>query len=190
MCLSKIMAQKTKKFPSWLRVAYMISGSIAGIFALLIMFSWFFTEMTMVLFLGIAVLTISITRLMIGVYDMNYSLWNKGFNIVVGIILLPIAVILIARLSSNIGFLIIFLSISIMILGVINIVTGFESENRVSWFRIFLIITGFCLLTLSYLSVVLGLVEKYLLMITGAGYLLLGIRRFLEGYLGPKVVKN
>jgi uncharacterized membrane protein HdeD (DUF308 family) len=185
------MTEISKTMPAWLRISYMISGSIAGTFALLVMFSWFFSEMTIILFLGIAVLLISITRLLIGVYDMNYSMWNKAFNIVVGLILLPIAVILIARLSSNLAFLIIFLSISVMILGIINIVTGFESDNRVSWFRIYLILNGFALIALSYLSATLGfLAEKYLLMITGGGYLLLGIRRFLEGYLGNKIIKT
>jgi uncharacterized membrane protein HdeD (DUF308 family) len=182
------------KLPLWLRIMYLISGTIILAFALVVFINMPIGFIDEVLLMGIALLIIGTTRILNGVFDQRQSKWIRLFNFVIGVLMFPIGVIATVSSLPAFDFFIVsvILSLAILLLGIIGIVKGFEDKKKVGVYRAGLIFYGFILIGLSFSAIILDsiLTQQNILVLINTAILILGLRRLMEGILAHKVLKQ
>ena len=110
-------------------------------------------------------------------------------NILVGILMLPLAIISIAFPSLSIEVLITLLAIALLILGVNSIVRGVEDRHYQKWYRAFVILFGIGLIVLATIVFIFdSFATLSLIMLLAGGFMILGIRRLIEGIAGYQTI--
>ncbi|HUT82752.1 MAG TPA: hypothetical protein VMZ29_16270 [Candidatus Bathyarchaeia archaeon] len=177
--------------PKWLQIFYIIIGSITVVFGFIVMIN-VFDETILVLLLGIVLLVNSINRFIIGNFDKKLNKEVKISNIVIGIVLLPLAIIAIAGyFTISIGIILVLLALAIIFIGIQSIVRGYISHTRKTIYRLAIIIAGYILIGLTILS--LGydsLQDKFKILILGTAIVIIGLVRIAEGIIGKQVMKQ
>ncbi|MFW9924271.1 MAG: DUF308 domain-containing protein, partial [Candidatus Thorarchaeota archaeon] len=173
------------KIPLWLRIYYIFAGILSILFSTSALFNIKFDYIEMNILLGIILISIGITRVIVGVGDKDDSKWLRLFNLIAGILLLPDGIIAIINPTSSINILYVMLSLALIVLGFVEIYQGFISKNRKTWYRIFLIFYGLILWALAILVLSTSSWAEWIyISLLCTGFIIIGLRRLTEGIIG------
>ncbi len=173
------------ELPMWLRVFYIISGILSIGFALVVLINIKFVYLITAILLGIALITIGSTRILIGIFDKKLTKWLRIFNLVIGVLLFPIGIVAMVYHDITVEVVYVFIALALIILGIFGVVKGFEEKKKDNWYQLMLIIYGFILMTLGILVLVFDSVgDAALIAILASGFMLIGVRRLIEGSVG------
>jgi uncharacterized membrane protein HdeD (DUF308 family) len=186
------MSEIKVKLPTGLKILSYISGILAIGLAIIafVNISLVFIETTLIL--GIAILIIGIMRIVIGTFEKRQTKWFRIFNVVIGVLIIPIGIIEIAGVMVSEIILIDILALSILLLGIISIVKGFENKKKVPSYRLVIILLGAILVTLSAAVLITDsiLTTEPLNYMLATAILLLGLKRLLDGILDYRIFKQ
>lgn len=183
--INKIMSEVETKLPLWLRIYYIVAGILSILFSTSALFNITFDYLEMNILLGIILISIGITRIIVGVGDKDDSKWIRLFNLLAGILLLPDGIIAIIKPTNSISILFVMLSLALIIIGFVEIYQGFISKNRKTWYRIFLIFYGLILCALAILVLSFGNWSEWIyITLLCSGFIIIGLRRLTEGIIG------
>ncbi|NHJ32151.1 MAG: hypothetical protein FK732_04760 [Asgard group archaeon] len=176
------------KLPLWLRIFYIISGVLSIGFALVVLINIKFGYVITALLLGIALITIGSTRILIGIFDKKLSKWLRIFNLVIGVLLFPVGIIAMVYQDITVEVVYVFIALALILLGIFGVVKGFEEKKKDNWYQLMLIVYGFIVITLGILVLVFDSVgDAALIAILASGFMLIGVRRLIEGSVGHMV---
>ncbi|HUU77866.1 MAG TPA: hypothetical protein VMX55_05935 [candidate division Zixibacteria bacterium] len=177
--------------PNWLRIFYIVLGSITAIFGIIIMINAF-DETILVLLLGIVLLLNSLSRFIIGNFDNKLHKEAKISNMIIGVVLLAISIVAIAGyFTISIEIILVLLAIAIILVGIQKIVRGYLSHTRKMIYRVSIITSGYILIGLSTLTLGYNSLEdKFKILILGASIVIIGIVRIAEGLIGKQTMKQ
>ena len=180
------------KLPLWLRILTIIAGVLILGFGIVTFINVTVDFIDSGLILGIAILLIGVTRIFTGIFDKRQTKWFRLFNIIIGILILPIGIIATIGLVIDELILIDVLALAILLLGIIGIVKGFDDKKKVFSYRISVIFIGFLLVGLSTSVLILDtiLIADYLIYMLASGLLLIGLKRLMEGILDHRIFKQ
>ena len=176
------------KLPIWLRIFYIISGILSIGFALVVLINIGFGYIITALLLGISLIVIGITRILIGIFDKKLTRWLRIFNVVVGILLIPIGIVSMVYQDITVEVVYVFIALALILLGIFGIVKGFDEKHKDNWYQIMLIVYGFILTILGLLVLIFDDVgDVFLIALLSSGFMIIGIRRLVEGIVGHLV---
>lgn len=176
------------KLPTWLRIFYIISGILSLGFALTVLINLQFGYLITAILLGFALITIGSTRILIGVFDKKMTKWLRIFNLVVGVLLIPIGITAIAYHDITVEVVYVFIALALLLLGIFGVVKGFDEKQKDNWYQLMLVIYGFILIILGILVLIFdGLGDVFIIAILASGFILIGVRRIIEGSIGHQV---
>ncbi|HUT79636.1 MAG TPA: DUF308 domain-containing protein [Candidatus Bathyarchaeia archaeon] len=182
------------KLPLWLRLLYIISGILIIGFAVVIFINEFVASpfITNTLLLGIALILISVERILNGLFDKRHDKWFRIFNLVIGLLVLPIGITAIFVESILAEILLSILALAVLLLGIVSVVNGFEDKKKVNAYKLTIIFYGFILVSLAVSILILDtmLEERNLIVMLDVSILLLGFRRIMEGILDHRIFKQ
>ncbi|HUT79637.1 MAG TPA: DUF308 domain-containing protein [Candidatus Bathyarchaeia archaeon] len=184
------------KLPLWLRILYYIFGIATIGFAVVIIINALISTPFIPnnnLLLGIAIILISSVRIINGIFDKRHDKWFRTFNLLIGLLVLPIGIIAIVVTTLTSNMLLAILALAILLLGIVSIVNGFEDKNKVNVYKIVIIIYGFILVALAAAVLIIEpptVSDQNLLMMLVVAILLLGLRRLMEGILNHRIFKQ
>jgi uncharacterized membrane protein HdeD (DUF308 family) len=188
------MSEFKVELPTWLRILSYISGILIIGFAIIAFVNVPIGFLENTLILGIAIMLIGLTRIIIGIFEKRQTKWFRTFNIIIGILILPIGVIEVAGVIIGELILIDILALAILLLGIIGIVKGFEDKKKVNAYRLSIIIVGFILVGLSstvlITDTVFTLTTNPLIYMLATAILILGLKRLIEGILDYRIFKQ
>ena len=181
----------TDNFPLWLRIFYIVTGSIIIIFGFIAMI-YVISESVLILLLGIALLLIIVNKLIVGNFDFKITREEKISNIVIGVVLFPFAIIALAGSTAiSMSVLVVLLATAIILIGILQISRGYRNSQWKNWFRITIISLGYIIVGLAILS--LGydaLLDKFKILILGVTIMIIGLTRLGDGLLGKNVMNQ
>ncbi|HUT81088.1 MAG TPA: DUF308 domain-containing protein [Candidatus Bathyarchaeia archaeon] len=188
---NKIDDQITK-IPKWLQIFYIISGLISLIFAIIVLINLKFGYLITSILFGIALLTIGVTRIFVGIFDKRQEKSLAILNLITGVSLIPIGLIAINKHDITLKIVLVFIAVAFLLLGVIGVVKGFQERSKESIIRLLLIIYGFLLITVAIMDLAVDeIAQTLIVVILASGFILLGIRRLVDGiYNVKKIVKT
>jgi uncharacterized membrane protein HdeD (DUF308 family) len=173
------------KIPTWLRIFYIFSGILNIGFALTVMININLDYLITAILLGIGLVIIGTTRILIVIFDKKISKRVRIFNLVVGVLMFPIGIVAIVYHDITNDIVYVFIAIALILLGIFGVVKGFEEKSNDNWYKVMLIIYGFILVTLGILVLIFdSLGEILLITLLASGFMLIGIRRLLDGIIG------
>jgi len=180
------------KLPLWLKIFSIISGILILGFAIITFVNVTVDFIDYGLILGIAILLIGTTRIFIGIFDKRQTKWFRLFNIIIGLLILPIGIIAYIGLTIDELILLDILALAILLLGIIGIVKGFDDKKKVFAYRISVIFVGFILVGLASSVLILDtiLIADNLTYMLASGLVLLGLKRLMEGVLDHIIFKQ
>ena len=186
------MSELKVELPLWLKIFSIVSGSLTVIFAIITFINVPLAFIEATLILGIAILVIGVTRIFIGIFEKRQSKWFRLFNLVIGILVLPIGIIELIGLTIDETILIDILALALLLLGIIAIVKGFEDKKKVFSYRLSIILFGFIIVGLSSATLITDtiLAIENLTYMLATGILLLGLKRMMEGILDHRIYKQ
>jgi uncharacterized membrane protein HdeD (DUF308 family) len=145
---------------------------------------------TAILF-GIALVTIGITRILVGLFDKQQSKSLNIFNLVIGILLIPIGISAIVKHDITARLVFIFIALAFLLLGVIGVVKGFQEDAKKAISRLLIIIYGTFLILLGVINMTTDNISKItLIVIFSCGFIVLGIRRLVDGIINEVKAKK
>lgn len=186
------MSEFKVELPTWLRILSFISGILTIGFAIIAFVNVPIGFIENTLILGIAIMLIGTMRIIIGIFEKRQTKWFRTFNLIIGILILPIGIIEVAGVVVTELILVDILALAILLLGIIGIVKGFEDKKKVFAYRLSIIIIGFILVGLSSAVLITDtilLVEPLIYMLATA-ILILGLKRLMEGVLDYRIFKQ
>ena len=181
------MKKEELELPKWLRIFYIISGSISILFAIVVLINIKFELLITSILFGIALIVIGTTRIVVGIFDNKQSKSLNLMNLVTGIILLPIGLIAIIKHDITIRVVFVFIAVAFLLLGIIGVVKGFAEKAKEAITRLLLIIYGFALIVVAITNLAVDEVARITLTaVFSCGFIVLGTRRLIGGILGEK----
>ncbi|HUU78453.1 MAG TPA: DUF308 domain-containing protein [candidate division Zixibacteria bacterium] len=185
------MSEQEIKVPKWLRLFYIVSGSLSVIYAIIVLINIKFDFLITAILFGIALVTIGVTRILVGVFDKQQSKSISILNIIVGIILIPIGIFTIVKHDITMRIVFVFIAVAFLLLGIIGVAKGFQEKAKESMSRLLIIIYGFLLILVGILNMAIDNISKItLIAILSCGFIVLGIRRLIDGILGEVKAKK
>jgi len=186
------MSEFKVELPLWLRILSIISGTIIIAFAIVAFINISLGFIESALILGIAILLVGVTRIIIGIFEKRQTKWFRIFNIIIGILVLPIGIVSVIGLITDELILIDILALAILLLGIIGIVKGFEDKKKVFMYRLTIIIVGFILVGLSSAVLITDTIldAEALTYMLASGITVLGLKRLMEGILDYRIFKQ
>ncbi|MFW9924397.1 MAG: hypothetical protein ACFFDW_14030 [Candidatus Thorarchaeota archaeon] len=182
------------KLPLWLRILYFITGIATIGFAVVVLINELIASPFIDghLLLGIAIALISTMRILNGIFDKRHDKWFRTFNLLIGLLVLPVGIITIVWTSLDPFMLLSIIGLAILLLGIVSIVNGFEDKNKVTSYKMSIILYGFILVFLAAAVLIFDtqLDERSLLIMIDVAILLLGLRRLMEGILNHRIFKQ
>jgi len=180
------------KLPLWLRIFYLIFGvAIVGFSVILFINipTGFIEEIQM---LGIAIIVISVPRLLAGLFDKRLTKPLKIFNFLVGLLIIPAGIIAIIWTTLDPIMLIDILALAILMVGILGILQGVEDKSKVRIYRVIINLIGFILIGLAA-TVVIGdntFTNLILVSLLSTGIMIIGLRRLIEGIVDYRIFKQ
>jgi len=179
------------KIPLWLQIFYIISGSTSLIFAVIVLINLKFEYLITSILFGIALLTIGVTRIFVGLFDKRQEKSLAILNFITGILLIPIGLVAINKHDITLRIVFVFIAIAFLLLGIIGVVKGFQENAKGAITRLLLIVYGFLLIIVAITDLAVDDIAKtVLIVILSCGFILLGIRRLIDGVYSVRKTKN
>jgi len=176
------------KLPIWLRIFYIFSGILSIGFALTVLINIKFGYLITAILLGIALITIGTTRIFIGIFDKELTKWLRIFNFVVGILMFPIGIVAIAYHDITVEIVYVFIALALILLGIFGVVKGFDEKSKDNWYQLMLITYGSILIIIGILVLIFdSLGDIVLIALLASGFMLIGVRRLIDGSVGHLV---
>ncbi|MBK5114433.1 MAG: hypothetical protein KGD59_09300 [Candidatus Heimdallarchaeota archaeon] len=180
------------KLPLWLRIFYLVFGVVIIGFAVIVFINIPLVFIDNILILGIAITAVSIPRLLAGLFDKRLTKSLKTFNVIVGLLILPIGII--AIIWTSLGFLILIdiLALAIMMIGILGILQGVEDKSKVRIYRVTINLIGFILIGLAATVLIMDSIFTDLVLVSllSTGLLIIGLRRLVEGIVDHRIFKQ
>ncbi|NPD88803.1 MAG: hypothetical protein HGN29_08755 [Asgard group archaeon] len=175
----------TKKLSFWMRLFNIIAGVIFLILAFIVIIDFGFATLTLLTLLSISLLILGLSRIGDGIFNKTQSWFIRILKIVVGTLMLPIGIIVIAYPSLGVDILIILLASALITNGVLRIMVAGTEDKLPGWFRVLLIIVG--LITI-FLGIVVIVFTSYgfitLILLLSLTFIFNGIARIMYGLAG------
>jgi uncharacterized membrane protein HdeD (DUF308 family) len=180
------------KLPLWLRIFYLVFGVAIVGFALIVFINIPLVFINEILILGIAITAVSIPRLLAGLFDKRLTKSLKIFNIIVGLLILPLGIIAIIWTSLDFLILIGILALAIMMIGILGILQGVEDKSKVRIYRIAVNLIGFILIGLAATVLIMDSMLSNLVLVSllSTCLLIIGLRRLVEGIVDYRIFKQ
>ncbi|MBN1330710.1 MAG: DUF308 domain-containing protein [Candidatus Heimdallarchaeota archaeon] len=187
---NKTDVQKTK-LPKWLQVFYIISGMINLSYATIVLLNIKFGYLIISTLFGIALLTIGLTRILVGLFDKRQEKSLAILNLLTGFLLIPIGLIAINKEDITLKLVLIFIAIAFLLLGYIEIVKGFQEKTKESIIRFLLILYGVFLISAAIFDLAMDdIAHAVIVTLLTSGFIVLGIRRLVDGVYSVKILKK
>jgi hypothetical protein len=180
------------KLPLWLRIFYLVFGVTIVGFALIVFINIPLVFIDNILILGIAITAVSIPRLLAGIFDKRLTKSLRIFNIIVGLLILPVGIIAIIWTSLDFLVLIDILALAIMMIGILGILQGVEDKSKVRIYRVTINFVGFILISLAATVLIMDSIFTDLVLVSllSTGLLIIGLRRLVEGIVDYRIFKQ
>ncbi|NHJ87452.1 MAG: hypothetical protein FK734_18460 [Asgard group archaeon] len=186
------MSEKVK-LPLWLRIFYLIFGvGIIGL-SLIVFINIPLVFVDEILILGIAVVAISIPRLLAGLFDKRLTKSLKAFNFLVGLIIIPAGIITIIWANTlSYEMIIDILALAILMVGILGILQGVEDKSKVRAYRVIVNIIGVILIGLAATVLIMDYTFTPLILtsLISTGIMIIGLRRLIEGIVDYRIFKQ
>jgi len=185
------MSEQKIKLPKWLRIFYLVSGSLSIIFALIVLINIKYDFLITAILFGVALITIGLTRILVGFFDKQQSKSLNIFNIIIGILLIPVGLAAIIKHDITLRLVFVFIALAFLFLGIIGVVKGFQENTKDSISRLLIIIYGIFLIIVGVVNLADDDVAKItMIVIFSCGFIALGVRRLVDGIINQVKVKK
>jgi len=180
------------KLPLWLKIFYLIFGVVIVGFAIVVFINVPLAFIDSILILGIAITTVSIPRIVSGIFDKRLTKTMKIFNLIIGLLILPAGIIAIIWTTLDSLILIDILALAVLMVGIIGILLGVEDKTKVKSYRFLVNILGFILIALAATVLLMDsqFTTENLTIILATSIVLIGLRRLCEGILDHRIFKQ
>ncbi len=186
------MSEKVK-LPLWLRIFYLIFGVAIVGFAIILFINSSVAFIDEIQFLGIAIIIVSIPRLLAGLFDRRLTKSLKIFNFLVGLLIVPVGITAIIMPTLDFFILVDIFALAILMVGILGILQGAEDKSKIRSYRVIVNIIGFILIGLAA-TVLVGEHQfsnnSILVYILSTGLLIIGLRRLIEGIVDYRIFKQ
>ncbi|NHJ39590.1 MAG: hypothetical protein FK731_06105 [Asgard group archaeon] len=180
------------KLPLWLRIFYLVFGVAIVGFAIIVFINIPLDFIDNILILGIAITAVSIPRLLSGFFDRRLTKSLKVFNVIVGLLVLPVGIIAIIMTSLDPLILIDILALAIMMIGILGILHGVEDKSKVPIYRVIINLIGFILIGLAATVLIMDHIftDLVIFSLLSTGLIIIGLRRLVEGIVDYRIFKQ
>ena len=178
----------TVKLPLWLRIINILAGILYIILSFLVLIDIGFATFTLLIILAVSLMLIGLSRIVNGIFIPKQRLFLRILKIIVGILLLPLALIVITYPALGIDVLIILLAGGLIANGVLRIIIASADVNIPNWFRVLLFILGILTILLGIIVIIsfdYGMLVLILLL--ALSFIFAGVARIMYGVVGFKV---